>query len=187
MGKLYRWFYSRVRNRQDAEDLTNETFDRFIGAVNSGRQMDKPVSYLFAIARNCLYDHAGQNKARAIDLDEIERLVASPEVAISSQTVRAKKILQAILDAVSKLPKVQRDVMELRIFWRNECDHVLEEIEFDKYQAEDASLSRFRGASIKEIAEILRMSTEAVQRAYNRGLKTLRKVVDELKREEQNH
>ncbi len=48
--KIYRYCYSKVRHRETAEDLTQETFLRFLRG--SYEERGKEMNYLYTIARN---------------------------------------------------------------------------------------------------------------------------------------
>lgn len=53
--KIYRYCYFKLKNEQQAEDLTQETFLRFL---ESDRYKDtgRPLAYLYTIARNLCID-----------------------------------------------------------------------------------------------------------------------------------
>ena len=64
--KIYRYCYFRLKHRQQAEDITQETFLRFF---ESGyRDAGRPLAYLYTIARNLCVDEF--RKVRAEELTE---------------------------------------------------------------------------------------------------------------------
>ena len=52
--KIYRYVYFRVGDRMIAEDITQESFLRFIGKY--GNFHDYEIKYLYTIARNLCID-----------------------------------------------------------------------------------------------------------------------------------
>ena len=53
--KLYRYCYMKTRHPQTAEDITQETFLRFLRTHNVG-EMERHTAYLYTIARNLCVD-----------------------------------------------------------------------------------------------------------------------------------
>ena len=53
--KIYRYCYRRLHDRQAAEDVTQETFARFL-AAEGYRSQGKAMGYLYTIARNLCAD-----------------------------------------------------------------------------------------------------------------------------------
>lgn len=95
----------RVRSREEAEDLTQQTFER---ALRAWRRFDptrsSPLTWLLAIARNLLIDHyraAGSVRHEALDqavhpsADPTEAIGISPEVerALGLLSDREREIL----------------------------------------------------------------------------------------------
>ena len=53
--KIYRYCYFKVKNQHMAEDITQETFLRFLES-NSYKDAGRPLAYLYTIARNLCID-----------------------------------------------------------------------------------------------------------------------------------
>jgi RNA polymerase sigma-70 factor (ECF subfamily) len=81
--RVYGFFAYWVRSRQDAEDLTQQTFERALRAWGRYDESRSSVStWLLVIARNLLIDHMRANKsARHQPVDEValESIAASPD------------------------------------------------------------------------------------------------------------
>lgn len=60
-NKLLKYCYAKVKNREQAEDIVQETFLRF-WQVNSYRSMEKEKAYLYTIARNLCTDYFRRKK-----------------------------------------------------------------------------------------------------------------------------
>lgn len=58
--KLYRYCYMKTRHPQTAEDITQETFFRFLRTHNVG-EMERHTAYLYTIARNLIQEQGEGN------------------------------------------------------------------------------------------------------------------------------
>lgn len=65
--KIYRYCYFKVRDRDTAEDLTQETFLRYFSQSPAIRR-GKPLAYLYTIAKHQCIDH--YRKTPALPLEE---------------------------------------------------------------------------------------------------------------------
>src|SRR5919205_832213 len=57
LDPVYRFVYSRVGNREDAEDLTSEVFLKASRQLDSSRLEASVAKWLFTVARTVLADH----------------------------------------------------------------------------------------------------------------------------------
>lgn len=64
--KIYRYCFLRVRERETAEDITQETFLRFIQQP-SYHSTDKALRILYTIAKNLCTDHFRKPPPQALD------------------------------------------------------------------------------------------------------------------------
>jgi RNA polymerase sigma factor (sigma-70 family) len=119
-GPLVAYFLKRVKNRNEAEDLTQEVFVRLLNHPdkNNGQTIE---GYVFTIAANLLRDRAksvataNQRQVQSLDLlEETDAFAANlvedrnPErVLVGRQTV------QDVLDALAELGERTRDVFIL--------------------------------------------------------------------------
>jgi RNA polymerase sigma-70 factor, ECF subfamily len=70
---IFRFFYSHMSDRLDAEDLTEEVFLKVWRSMASYRDQGVPLlAYLFKIARNTLIDHYRRtgNKEEPVSVEE---------------------------------------------------------------------------------------------------------------------
>lgn len=106
-GRVYRFAYRFVGNRETAQDIVQESFLR-LAAVAPGLDADGTRRWLFVAARNLCISHLRRDLARAEpSLDAIQP--ADPE----SVSVR-KELGDSIRGAVAQLPPDQREVVLLR-------------------------------------------------------------------------
>jgi len=114
---LVSFFLRRVRDRSDAEDLTQETFARAIHRLSSS-QRTNIRSYLFTVGSNLLRDRA--RRAATHHLDEHESL-SSTTANISALTedrspervLLARESLQEAISALAELDERTRDIFIL--------------------------------------------------------------------------
>ena len=100
--KIYRYCYFRLHQREIAEDITQETFLRFLeseGYVNKGQSLQ----YLYTIARNLCVDEYRKPKTDFLDEEVIESF--NEEEMITQISIRI---------ALSELDEMDRELLLLR-------------------------------------------------------------------------
>jgi RNA polymerase sigma-70 factor (ECF subfamily) len=112
---VYALIYRSVRNRAEAEDLTQDAFLRTLKAF--GRYQDTGVpfrAFLATVARNLVRSHWRRQSLPAVDLDNSLELIskdAGPDiVAIAGD---ARRHLDA---ALAQLPDDYQTVIRLRVY-----------------------------------------------------------------------
>lgn len=105
--ELYRYAYSCVRNREEAEDVTQETYTRLLARFSSG---DFPSeAFLKKVALNIIRDRWRRQKTRGIRI-QLEEALLVDEREIS-KTLDSTLIEEIML----KLSEEQQMVIRLRI------------------------------------------------------------------------
>ena len=114
--EIYRYSYYRVRNREEAEDVTQETFARvfsqesFKGCSSADLTAEFPsLNYLKVTALNIIRDRWRRRKARGNEVGLEEILLSEDE---DLQRLLDKAVLEEILQ---KLTEDQQMVLRLRI------------------------------------------------------------------------
>ena len=111
---LYRFIYFRVQNRQEAEDITQETYVKAIAAAGKDISViNNQIGYLKTIALNILRDKWRRKKVTEISTDftgKVENEIPSVEDGTEERAVR-----EAVMKALDCLNEEQRRVIELRI------------------------------------------------------------------------
>jgi RNA polymerase sigma-70 factor (ECF subfamily) len=112
MDPVYRFVYSRVGNREDAEDLASEVFLKASRELNTEGPEASVAHRLFTVARTVLADHRRRYyRARAVrPVDEQPIEDVDPCDSDSPSSAVADRV-QDLLDA---LPNRHRMVLELR-------------------------------------------------------------------------
>ena len=93
--KIYRYCYMKLRHQQAAEDVTQETFLRFL-ENNTYKDMGKEISYLYRIARNLCIDLMRKQKKEELS-EEIPDCPdnAQEQMALNMDLKRALESLDA--------------------------------------------------------------------------------------------
>lgn len=109
---IYRFIYSKVGNREEAEDLTSQVFVKALRGIDAGRDAESIQSWLFQVARTTVADHwRGFYRLRTDSLDDL--LLAGWEAPtreaphVSDAEERVERIL-------NRLPQRYRDVLTCR-------------------------------------------------------------------------
>jgi len=150
---IFRFVLLRINNREEAIDITEETFFQFWRMVCEGERIANTRALLFTIARNKVIDWYRRHKPTSLDhllergedSDKAEFDVAEPEamhdLGISSEAKWVMGILQ-------RLPPQYKEVVEMRFV---------------------------EGLTPLEIAQILRITQNAASLRINHALERLRK------------
>lgn len=106
--KIYKYCYFKVKNKQLAEDITQETFLKFF-SQRSYISRGKPLAYLYTIAKNVCVDAyrkvETQQLSNGDDITGIEDTENDIENLETSITVK---------EALNKLPNDVQEVLLLR-------------------------------------------------------------------------
>jgi RNA polymerase sigma-70 factor (ECF subfamily) len=113
LARVYGFFAYRVGTREDAEDLTQQAFERALRAWDRFDSRRGAVwTWLIAIARNLLIDHyrAGTHGATSVPLDEVP-LTALPA---ANGTEPAIGLEPKLARALNRLAQRDREILALR-------------------------------------------------------------------------
>lgn len=100
--KIYRYCYMKLGHRQTAEDITQETFLRFL-ADHRYQDMGRELAYLYTIARNQCIDYYRKQKP----------LTLSEEVPLENGEERLLTSL-ALQKAVGRLSEEEQELIFLK-------------------------------------------------------------------------
>jgi RNA polymerase sigma-70 factor, ECF subfamily len=145
---IFRYVYSHLENRLDAEDLTEEIFLRAWRALPKYDERGLPFSaFLFRIARNSLIDYYRQSKVvQSIDDIEIQSHEAGPEEVVDTQIAND--------DLRQKIAELREDYRNVLIF------------------------RFLSGLSPEETAQVMQRSVGAVRVLQHRALSALRELME---------
>lgn len=163
---VFSLIYRMVRDRELAEDLTQETFIKALNALDSYRPEYKFSSWIFKIANNAAIDQLRRRELDTLSLDgapgaETAEAIEATSLQVGSKAespldeLEAKEIGTAIERAIGRLRPEYRSCILLR--------HV-------------------EGRAYEEIAEMLDLPLGTVKTYIHRARNELREYLSDLKR-----
>lgn len=147
---LNAYFTRRVRNREEAEDLTQEVFLR-VTRSEQPQGIQAVGAFLFRIARNLVFDRARADKARSDRYAQVENLQFSADQLSPERVIEAREALQSVAATLGQLNERTREIFLL---------HRLENMSYD------------------EIAEVYGISRSAVAKHMMKALVSLGEHLD---------
>jgi len=155
LGQLFRKYkleisgiiYSRLGSREEADDLMQETFERYSSASRRV-PIANPRAYLYQVARNLINDH-------------LKHSIIKNKVVVSSDTVR---------EIQDPFPTIEQQLIQ-----NSEYDQLKEAIEKLSPKCRKVFILRkLEGLSYREISKKMGISKAAVEQHVVRGLKACR-------------
>jgi len=118
---VYSVVYRMVHNKQEAEDLTQETFIKAYKSITSFNEAYAFSTWLFKIATNSCIDHFRKRKLKTYSMDEtirykddeIRHEYADPEPGVEHHLESSERA-RLIRQAIERLPEKYRIVIEMR-------------------------------------------------------------------------
>ena len=148
---LFRYLYFRVRNHDDAEDLAQTVFVKAFNSLKEGMWNGAGgIRYLFTIARNTLIDHYRRAKHVAIASDEL--IESCADLMATDEPVIEREHRELIAAGLKVLRDAEAEAVNLRY---------IADMDYDA------------------IAAIMGKRPDAVRQLVHRGLKTLRKFLED--------
>ncbi|MCG3147792.1 MAG: ECF RNA polymerase sigma factor SigE [Verrucomicrobiae bacterium] len=122
--RVYQYAYSRVRNEQDATDLSQETFVKAWRAIRGFKKTAQFSTWLYRITTNLVIDQARRRERRpevpfeeAVDPDADANVEIPPSSQPSPTDEAQRKELREQIDAaLAELSPDHRAVLQLREF-----------------------------------------------------------------------
>ena len=110
--RLYRLLYRMTRDRHTAEDLTQETFLKALGAVQSFRPGSNFRAWVFRIGHN---NFVNQKRSERRTKHQLPEDAPAPEVGGVEITTENREALEVVHKAVADLPDDFRVALLLRV------------------------------------------------------------------------
>ena len=144
---IFRYIWSRVLDKQLAEDLTGDVFTSMVVNLPKYRSIGAPFqAWLYRIARNLIIDHHRKASSRnELHFDEIINSSAGEEDP--TQVVEDQMIIEQVQAVLGELNPLKQDVIILRFIV---------------------------GLSLNEVASILGRTLSSIKVTQHRALKELR-------------
>lgn len=114
LSQIYRYVYSKVGNREEAEDLTSQVFLKAVRGLDAGRELASKQSWLFQVARTTVADFwRSRYRVASASLEELMTAgwqgptEEQPPAPANTPAERLQRILEA-------LPQRYREVLTCR-------------------------------------------------------------------------
>ena len=148
INEIYRFILMRVRNTEEAQDLTNEVFLKIWQYISTNdSDIDNVRAFLYRMARNIVIDGYRKSGKEMLALDD-EMIESLPDESIDLEgEIEKQDEVNAVLSVVDKLPNDQRELILMKYV---------------------------QDLSVKEIAQVLEKSRGAVRVAMHRAIKKLK-------------
>lgn len=154
--ELYRFIYYKVQNREEAEDITQETYAKVISFFNKNEiTILEYKSYLKTIAINLIRDQwrIKQRRGTSVNIEDVEAEKIALEDFTDSLNDR-----EQIVQAMNQLTKEQKRVIELRII---------------------------KGYTVAETGRLMEKSEGAIRVLQLRSVRALAKILKEEREKEE--
>jgi len=162
---LFSLLYRMVRDRELAEDLSQETFVKALNAIESYRPEFKFSSWIFKIANNAAIDHLRRRELDTLSLEGSPH-AETPE-AVEATALQIGDRQESPLDTVEARElggQIERAIAQLRPEYRS-C----------------ILLRHVEGRAYEEIAEILNLPLGTVKTYIHRARNELRQALAHLR------
>lgn len=147
---VYRFTYSILNNKHDAEDITSQTFIKLYENLNKLEEKDTSLkSWLFTVSRNLCYSKF--KKPTEVEFDEKYQISEEVEISFVDEIMN-KDLVNKIQAEIKTLTPIEQETITLRIW---------EGMQFD------------------EIAEIQQAKLSTVKLRFYRSIEKLKKSVEE--------
>ena len=145
---LYKFIYYKVQNREEAEDITQETYAKVIAHIQKNNiAIEKNISFLKAVSLNIIRDRwrKGKKQGTNVNIDTI-----NPEDISEQDLTDDIAQRELIKQALDLLNEEQRTVIELRIL---------------------------KGYSVADTAKIMNKKENSLRVLQHRALKNLTEIL----------
>lgn len=149
--KLYNFVYRIVNNSEKAEEIVHDSFFKLYDKRQSFEVGKRMNTWLWNIARNTAYDTLKKKREVLLDADSsLDELIEDCSPDVLEKLIKESES-KRLKEALMKLPDAQKDALNLWL--------------------EDMSL--------KEIAEIMDKSEQAIKNLINRAKTKLKNILEE--------
>jgi RNA polymerase sigma-70 factor (ECF subfamily) len=154
---LYRFIYYKVQNREEAEDITQETYVKTLKYLQKSTiPLEKFLAFMKTVSLNVIRDRWRQKKRGWVSVNFREINPAEAAYVDKQNDIAQRLVLE---NALAKLSQEQRAIIDLRII---------------------------KGYSVAETAKLLGKTEGVVRTAQYRALKALAQILDETAAKDKN-
>ncbi|PIR98310.1 MAG: hypothetical protein COT88_02235 [Candidatus Colwellbacteria bacterium CG10_big_fil_rev_8_21_14_0_10_41_28] len=113
LPKIYRFVLIKVAYREQAEDITQQTFFKAWRSMKRYQSKGYPFgSWLYRIARNSVIDHYRKTKEE-VDIENVSEEILGVDNTLS-QNLDSKFEWETILKSIKSLNDIEQDVLIMR-------------------------------------------------------------------------
>ncbi len=110
--KVYDLCYRILRDRGEAEDMTQEVFVRVYTKHKTFKGKSSLYTWIYRIALNMCFSHLKKRKAPTVPFDEVEGVLT----VRADDSVDHRELEEIVAGAVGQLPPKQRAVFTMRFY-----------------------------------------------------------------------
>jgi len=119
--RVYNFIFSKVLNRDIAEDIFQDTFIKVINTLKRGKYNEegKFLPWVMRISHNLVIDHFRRNKRMPIfkNTDEFDIFSVLGDGELNAEKLLIKEqILSDVRRVISELPEYQKEVLLMRMY-----------------------------------------------------------------------
>jgi RNA polymerase sigma-70 factor (ECF subfamily) len=115
--RVYGYTYSRLRNRADAEEVTQETFTAVFRSIDAYRGRSSLLSWIYGIAKNTANNHLRRARAHEQRLERAEQALqgdAGRSAATPEEQLSLRRCQDAIAERLSGVADWHAEVFVMR-------------------------------------------------------------------------
>lgn len=156
-SKIYNFIFSKVLDRDTAEDIFQETFIKVIKTLKNGvyNEEGKFLSWVMRISHNLIIDHFRKSnrmpKFEASDDYDVFQFITDNSPNVESNLIK-DQVVNDLQNLITELPEDQKEVLKMRLY---------------------------RDMSFKEIAEITGVSINTALGRMRYAIINLRKMIED--------
>lgn len=149
--QVYQFIFLKVRRREDAEDLTANTFLKAWQYISQGHKTVRNFrAFVYALARHLVVDFYRQKSRQESLFDEEKQMEKTAPSYDFLQRQEISEEIKEIVKALDKLPESYKEAIVLR--------HI-------------------EGLSIKEIAQVMKKTRLSARVLIHRAMKALKRLL----------
>ena len=111
--KVYNYIFFKIKNEEEAEDITIETFTKVLSKLKLYNEDFDFKTWVISIAHNTMIDHIRKSSKHSILTDEDVHLIKDSEISPEDHLILVQDH-DKILKALEQLPSKYKNIIELR-------------------------------------------------------------------------
>jgi len=116
--RVYSFAYARLRNRADAEEVTQEAFTAVFRSIDHYRGQSSLLSWIYGITKNSVNNHLRRAKAYELRLaraeNELQRPSSSLHAFTPEENLSFRRCTEAVIESLDSVADWQAEVFVLR-------------------------------------------------------------------------